>query len=184
MTNQNVFQGRQHMKKIRFFSVVAAFLLMAIGSAIAAEDQLAQDEQAGIEAFDRGDLVSAMTIFERAAAAGSALSQTRLAWILDGANEDERAVAMYRAAAEQEYAPGMHGLGEMYAKGEGVDKDLTQAVAWFTKAANAGHDKSLRLLIRAYEDGGLGQSADPDKARAYREKLAGLSDEADAGAEQ
>ena len=172
------------MMKTSFVSAGAAYLLVAVGSAFAADDRLAQDEQAGIDAFDRGDLVSAMTIFERAAEAGSALSQTRLAWILDGANEDARAVAMYRAAAEQGYAPGMHGLGEMYAKGEGVDKDLTQAVAWFTKAADAGHDKSLRLLIGAYESGGLGLPANPDKARAYRERLESLSDESDPGVEQ
>lgn len=172
------------MMKTIFLSAGAAFLLMAVGSAIAADEPLSQDEQAGIDAFDRGDLVSAMTIFERAAEAGSALSQTRLAWILDGANEDARAVAMYRAAAEQGYAPGMHGLGEMYAKGEGVDKDLEQAVVWFTKAADAGHDKSLRLLIGAYENGGLGLPADPKKARAYQERLAGLADEEDAEVEQ
>ena len=172
------------MTKIKFVSTSAAVMLITCASFVSANDSSAQDEQAGIEAFDRGDLVGAMTFFERAAEAGSALAQTRLAWILDGANEDPRAVAMYRAAAEQGYAPGMHGLGEMYAKGEGVDKDVAQAVAWFTKAADAGHEKSLRLLIRAYEDGGLGLAANQDKAKVYRDRLANVADEADTGDDQ
>lgn len=172
------------MMKTKFVSASMVLLLMAYGSAVLAEDRLAPDEQAGIDAFDRGDLVGAITFFERAADAGSALAQTRLAWILDGANDDVRAVAMYRAAAEQGYAPGMHGLGEMYAKGEGVEKNLSEAVGWFTKAADAGHDKSLRILIGAYKNGGLGLAADADKAQLYEEMLAGLAGEADTGSDQ
>jgi len=172
------------MMKTKKFVTSVVLLWIALGSPLMADDKLTQDEQAGIDAFESGDLVGAMMSFERAAEAGSALGQTRLAWILDGANDDERAVAMYRAAAEQGYAPGMHGLGEMYAKGEGVDKDVEQAVAWFTRAADAGHDKSLRLLIGAYKDGDLGLSADPDKVLVYQERLASLSAEADTGGAQ
>ena len=150
-------------------------LIVGAGVASATDDELSADERAGIDAYNQGDLVGAMVIFERAAAAGSALAQTRLGWILDGANDDERAVEMYRAAAEQGFAPGMHGLGEMYAKGEGVERDLAAAVVWFARAADAGHDKSLRLLIGAYENGELGLDVDPAKVAAYRDKLERIS---------
>lgn len=163
----------------------AVFLaaLLTLTASPAHGDELSVDEQAGIDAFNQGDLINAMAYFERAADGGSALAQTRLAWILDGANDDARAVEMYRAAAEQGYAPGMHGLGEMYAKGEGVDKDFEQAVAWFSRAAAAGHAKALRLLIGAYESGELGLAPDPEKARQYRDKLATVGDDADDGDE-
>lgn len=154
---------------------VAVLLLSAI-SAPAHGDGLSADERAGIEAFNQGDIVGAMNHFERAADAGSPLAQSKLAWILDGANDDERAVELYRAAAEQGYAPGMHGLGEMYAKGEGVAKDYAQAVTWFTKAAQAGHEKSLRLLIDAHASGELGLAPDSDKASDLRQQLESLSD--------
>ena len=165
------------MAKTNFIRISVVFLTIVFSVAAGAQDDVSHDEQAGIDAFNSGDLVGAMTYFDRAANAGSALAQTRLAWILDGANDDSRAVEMYRAAAEQGYAPGMHGLGEMYAKGEGVDKDVAQAVTWFTKAADAGYEKSLRLLIGAYENGELGLTPDPEKARAYSETLAGLADD-------
>lgn len=161
--------------------VVFLATLLVVAANPARGDELNVDEQAGIDAFNQGDLINAMAYFERAADGGSALAQTRLAWILDGANDDERAVEMYRAAAEQGYAPGMHGLGEMYAKGEGVDKDFEQAVAWFTKAAEAGHAKALRLLIGAYESGELGLAPNPEKARHYRDKLAQTGDDTDDG---
>lgn len=158
-------------------NVCTGLLLALLSSPVVADPALSPDEQAGIDAFNRGDLVGAMTFFERAADGGSALAQTRLAWILDGANDDERAVDLYRAAAEQGYTPGMHGLGEMYAKGEGVEKDVELAVAWFTKAAEGGYDKALRLLIAAYENGELGLTPDPEKAQAYRDRLASAAAE-------
>lgn len=153
-----------------------AVLILSVNSAPAHGDELSADERAGIDAFNQGDIVGAMNHFERAADAGSPLAQTKLAWILDGANDDRRAVELYRAAAEQGYPSGMHGLGEMYAKGEGVAKDYAQAVAWFTKAAQAGHAKSLRLLIDAHESGDLGLTPDSDKARDLRQQLESLSD--------
>lgn len=164
------------MIKKRLIGYGLALVMFASGLALATDDNLTQDEQAGIEAYNQGDLVSAMTFFERAAEAGSALAQTRLAWILDSANDDVRAVELYRAAATQNYAPGMHGLGEMYSKGEGVEKSLEKAVAWFEKAAEAGHEKSLRLLNRAYEEGGLGLEPDPAKAEVYRKQLESMAD--------
>lgn len=145
--------------------------VVACGSAALADQDYAADERAGIEAFEQGDLIRAMGLLERAAEAGSPLAQTRLAWILDGANDDKRAVALFRDAAKQGFAPGMHGLAEMYAKGEGIEQSFEQAIAWLEKAADAGDEKSVRRLLEVYENGGLGLEPDPAEAERYREML-------------
>jgi len=134
-------------------------------------DELSADEKAGIDAAERGDLIAAIEYFEQAANDGSALAQTRLAWIMDGANLDERAVELYRAAAEQDYAPGMHGLAEMYAKGEGVEQSFEQALAWYERAAEQGFDRSIMFLANAYDTGDLGLTPDPKAAAYYRVRL-------------
>ena len=41
--------------------------------------------------------------------------------------------------AEQGDADAQYNLGWCYANGEGVEKDFTQAVAWWHKAAEQGH---------------------------------------------
>ena len=44
----------------------------------------------------------------------------------------------YRKAAEQGDANAQYNLGVCYEKGEGVKKDLSQAVQWYRKAAEQG----------------------------------------------
>ena len=85
----------------------------------------------GIEAFNRGDLIGAMSAFEEAAEAGSAEAQVRLGYILDQAEENEAAVRWYRAAADQGNRDGLAGLAEMYSKGEGVELDEARALSLF-----------------------------------------------------
>jgi len=127
--------------------------------------------QAGIDAYDRGDLMAAMSHYCKAADAGSALAQARLAWIHDLSEDNAAAVEWYRASAEQGHPDGQYGLGEMYAKGEGVEKDLDEAVLWFTRAAENGNLRAQRVLISAYENGIMGLTADPVKAATLQRKL-------------
>ena len=82
-----------------------------------------RDLRDGAAAFERGDLLSAMTLYRRAAEAGSAPAQSRLAYLLDYSEDNEGAFRWYRQAAEQGHAQGQHGLAQMYAKGEGTEKD-------------------------------------------------------------
>ena len=44
----------------------------------------------------------------------------------------------YRKAAEQGFAEAQYNLGVMYANGQGVRQDYTQAVQWYRKAAEQG----------------------------------------------
>ena len=122
--------------------------------------------QEGLDAYISGDLLTAMAKFRSAADAGSAEAQARLAWILDQSEDNEAAVSLYRQSAEQGHAAGEYGLAEMYAKGEGVEKDADIALGWFTKAAEKGHLPALRVLISAYEKGQLG--LEPDEIQTGR----------------
>src|SRR5210317_1074162 len=133
--------------------------------------------KAGFEAFNRGDVVAAMMHYENAANAGSADGQARLAWVLDQSEQNDDAVRWYRASAEQGHAAGYFGLGEMYAKGEGVEQDEAKAVENFTRAAENGHAQAMSVLISAYEQGGVGLETDPTRAAHWRNALQNLSDE-------
>lgn len=138
-------------------------------------DQAADDLQAGIDAFNSGDLPGAMALYEKAAEAGSAEAQVRLAYLLDYAEDNEKAVHWYRAAADQDYPEGIGGLAEMYAKGEGVPSDPAKARELFEKAGEAGHAPSIRVLIGAYDQGGLDVERDESQLAYWREKLASLN---------
>lgn len=132
----------------------------------------ADDLQAGIDAFNRGDLPGAMALYEKAAEAGLPEAQVRLAYLLDYAEDNEKAVFWYRAAADQDYPDGIAGLAAMYAKGEGVDQDPGKARELFEKAGEAGHAGSIRVLISAYQKGELGVEKDPAQVAYWREKQA------------
>ncbi|MBQ9771958.1 MAG: sel1 repeat family protein, partial [Lentisphaeria bacterium] len=52
----------------------------------------------------------------------------------------------YRKAAEQGNALAQYNLGVCYENGEGVQKDLVQAVFWFRKAADQGYAQAQEAL--------------------------------------
>ena len=135
-------------------------------------DDASGDLQAGIEAFNRGDLPGAMVLYEKAAEAGSPEAQVRLAYLLDYAEDNERAVHWYQAAADQGYTDGVAGLASMYAKGEGVEQDLQRALELFERAGEAGDEGSIRVLTSAYEKGELGVEKDAGQAAYWRSKQA------------
>jgi len=155
----------------RRVSILAALLASTLA---AASDQDA-DLQAGIKAFHDGDLVTAMAKYQSAADAGSAEAQAKLAWIYDQSEENDIAVELYRRSAEQSFADGEFGLGEMYAKGEGVERDDDEALFWFERAANQGHEHAIRVLIIAFERGTLGREIQQDTADEWRQKLDALA---------
>jgi TPR repeat protein len=122
----------------------------------------------------RGDLKAALPLWQRAADQGHAPAQARLGDILDKSEEDEDAVAWYRKAAAQNNADGEFGLGQMYAKGEGVPKDLVKAQEHLLRAAKMNHTGAINVLMQAYRVGGLGLTPDPVQASAWEAKLVAL----------
>ena len=163
-------------KFVKALSRAAVLLLWAGLASFSAANEAADDLQAGIDAFNRGDLVGAMTLYEKAAEAGSPEAQVRLAYLLDYAEDNERAFYWYRAAADQGSPDGMAGLAEMYSKGEGVEQDSARARELFEQAGEAGHAASIRVLISVYEEGGLGVEEDETQAAYWRDKQASLND--------
>ena len=137
-------------------------------------DDAQTDIDAGFVAFQRGDIVAAMSHYQAAADIGSAEGQARLGWILDQSEQNEDAVKWYRASAEQGHAGGQYGLGEMYAKGEGVEKDEAMAVKFFTLAADNGHAQTQRVLINAYTNGLFGLQVDAAKADEMQRRFDAL----------
>lgn len=161
-------------KRIRATRQVLLAVALLGGSLPAWAGEASDDLKAGVEAFNRGDLPGAMVLYERAAEAGSPEAQVRLAYLLDYAEDNEEAVHWYRAAADQDYPDGIAGLAAMYAKGEGVAQDQNKARMLFEKAGEAGHAGSIRVLISAYEKGGLDVEKDATRAAYWKDKQASL----------
>ena len=60
-------------------------------------------------------------------------------------------------------------LGSCYNEGKGVEKDYTEAVRWFRKAAEKGNDLAqCQLGIRYYDGGGV--KTDYDEAVKWFKK--------------
>ena len=135
-------------------------------AASAADPDAEAEMQAGLDAWQAGDMIGAMKHYHVAAEAGIALAQAKLGYIYDQSNDDEEAVRWYREAAAQQHPDGEFGLGEMYAKGEGVDQDFEIAVEMYMRAAVNGHAQAQRVLANAYEHGTLARAV--SKAEALR----------------
>lgn len=147
-------------------------LCMVLGCAVAGTVFAGPDEdyRKGVEAYQRDDLMGAMQRLRSAAREGHAPAQALLAYVLDLAEENEEAFDFYRKAADQGNADGMYGLGNMYANGDGIEQNDEQAVHWYTRAAEAGHDHAVVVLAEAYLKGSLGLSPDRDKALEWLER--------------
>lgn len=135
--------------------------------------------QAGLEAWQAGDMIGAMNHYHVAADAGLAQAQAKLGYIYDISNQDEMAVRWYREASIQHDPDGEFGLGEMYAKGEGVEQDVEMAVEMYIRAAVGGHAQARRVLANAYERGALGRNVDEAEALRWL-RLAAESGDANA----
>ena len=77
-----------------------------------------------------------------------------MAWLADG--NATKAAGLLRRAAEQGNRRAQYQLGLLYARGDGVRKDLTVARDWLRKAAMQGHPKAQFFLgqMYAFGDGG------------------------------
>ena len=135
----------------------------------------AEDTERAEKEFARGDLVTSMALWRKAAQQGYAPAQARLGDILDKAEEDVEAVEWYRKAALQGNASAEYGLGQMYVKGEGVKKDLEAARLYIVRAAEKDFLAAVTLMMEAYRTGGLGLAADKDKADVWEARLIKLS---------
>ena len=141
----------------RIASAVASAVAWAAASAIAAiawpvsSDAAAGDDfQRGLLAYQRGDVVAAMSALKPAADAGLADAQQLLAFILDRADFVDEAIRLYQQAAAQDQPEAIAALGNLAAAGRGLAKDENAALRHFSKAASLGHPASLELVADAW----------------------------------
>lgn len=159
----------------------AAVLALAVSALADRQPGDTDPFEQGMEAYNRGDLPGALPYFREAAEAGSDEAQVWLAYLLDYSEQNEESVRWYRAAAEQGNIDGVAGLAEMYAKGDGVEKDLDQARELYIKAGEAGHAASIRVLISAYASGGLGVQQDVEQLAYWKARQAEVPEQNDDG---
>lgn len=118
-----------------------------------AEEQFIQ----GWEAYESGQYVRALSIWEPLARQGSTDAQINLGVMYDygkGVVEDpEVAAHWYRQAAEQGNASAQYNLGQLYLAGRGVKKDASKAVYWLQQSADHGFAIASYHLGIVYSDG-------------------------------
>jgi TPR repeat protein len=112
----------------------------------------------------------------RLAERGSAGAQVLLAGMyLRGeggvARDDRKAAEWLEKAAVQGNVYAEMKLGDLYAKGQGVPKNLEVAADWREKAANRGSVRAQKLLGKMYLDG-EGVAKDPGKAEYWLNRAA------------
>ena len=87
----------------------------------------------------------------------------------------EEAREIWLMLAEKNNTSALINLANLYEQGQGVERDLAQAVAWLRKAAELGDTRGQYQLAMAYEKG-LGVERDLHKAAYWLEKAANQDD--------
>lgn len=135
-------------KRIFQFAILAFSLL----SSVALADQAAELERAkGF--YDKQQMVDAFDLMKKLAEQNYLPAQARLGEMLDYTEADEEAVGWYLMAAFQGNAEGAYGLGKMYQSGEGIKKELGQALFWFRFAAERDNLNAIKVLEVSYRIG-------------------------------
>jgi TPR repeat protein len=123
------------------------------------------DFQAGLDAYQKGDYVTAAKEWRPLADDGDPGSQFNLGLLfLDGHGVPQsyaEAVNWFRRAAEQDYVPAQHNLGAMYGSGQGVKRDYVQAYKWLNICAakgNSGCVTQRDLLSKKLKPGQIAEA--------------------------
>ncbi|TCO70517.1 caspase family protein [Rhodovulum euryhalinum] len=120
---------------------------------------------------DRFDPAAAARLLSRAAEAGSPEAQFELAKLYEAglgvAQDEARALALYRQAADQEFADALNDLAFMhYQGGLGLPRDPGRALAYFERAAAQRHPQAM-FNYAALIDDGLVAGKGPQEAAGY-----------------
>lgn len=78
--------------------------------------------------------------------------------------DHHKGARLYQHAAEKGEANAMCGLGFCYENGQGVPRDLQEAVRWRKKAVDRGHAHAMSNLGVMYEKGLGGLTKDEREA--------------------
>ena len=114
------------------------------------------DGDKGIAEYRKGNLIASIQLLEKSAAAGYPPAQVTLAYIYDQSENNDAAFHWYQQAANNKDAAGLYGLGNMYAKGEGIEKNSTRAGQLILQSAQLDYLPAIRAYAFALENGQLG----------------------------
>jgi TPR repeat protein len=170
----SILKGTERMRWTLHRAVTVTAMLVAASWPLAATCGPVEDTREADEAYRNGDVASAMSKYRRAADAGHAPAQVGLARLLDASEDDKSAFDLYRKAADQNYAAGIHGVGLMYAKGEGTPRDPAEALKWYRRAADMDFLPSVEAIAWAYLVGDLGLAPDKAAADSWGERVVKL----------
>jgi TPR repeat protein len=109
-----------------------------------------EDHEAGLQSFQRGDIVGAMPPLRRAADAGHVPSMVLLAYILDNAGMTKEALPLYRRAAVQGDAEAEAALASLLIEGRSTAPDPREAFLLYERAAGRGHPLAAQAVADAY----------------------------------
>jgi TPR repeat protein len=112
-------------------------------TALAAAVPAFADFQAGLDAYQKGDYVTAAKEWRPLADQGSAAAQLNIGLLyLDGHGVPQdygEAVMWLRRSAEQDNTEAQHDLGALYGAGKGLKRDYVQAYKWMNICAAKGN---------------------------------------------
>lgn len=152
--------------------VIGILLLIGFSSTVLAEDigefALAED------AMDQQDLHEAAIHYRKAAEQNYLPAQTALGELMRVSQDFDEAFGWFLMSAYQGDAAGAYHLGQAYANGEGVEKNLGKAVYWIKTAAEKNYLTAAETLAAAYRTGDLGLTKDPDQAKKWEDRLPGM----------
>ncbi|RYD46386.1 MAG: sel1 repeat family protein [Sphingomonadales bacterium] len=98
------------------------------------------------------DNSKAASLYKTAIAQGDSFGQWRMGVMIDegtAQGSQAQAVALFRqAAARMGSAHGIEGIGVLYANGQGVARNMDEALAHWMVAAAAGDEDAMKLLMQ------------------------------------
>jgi TPR repeat protein/serine/threonine protein kinase len=89
--------------------------------------------------------------------------------------DEERALAIYKRAAELGDLGSVNNIGYAYVRGAGTAKDLAKGAAWYLQSAEGGFPTAMRNLANCYETG-EGVKRDRAKAMSWHRRAAEAGD--------
>ena len=131
---------------------------------------------------DRFDPAEAVSLLTRAAEAGSPEAQFELAKLYEAgigvAPDPARALELYKAAADQDFADAINDLGFLHYQGElGLNPDPQSALKLFERAADLRHPQALFNFSALIDDGLIeGKSAGDAAGYLYDALRSGARD--------
>ena len=95
------------------------------------------------------DAEKALELYRQAAARGFCLAQTNVARILSITSGDSDEIFHFlKLAADQGFTEAETNLAQCFEQGCGVEKDLTEAMRWYARAAAKGNEKAIAAVAK------------------------------------